>query len=255
MQNALWNRELWKFFRMEAVMTKNTKIFIMVLACITMLCLIIGIVTRNSYVGYRTFKEMAETENLQEYSVQLSDAKEYDYFAASVENYEDLEKISDVIVKISVTNERKLFPHTTTKTKVIVEEVWKGEVQTGQPIFIYEPAHFSYIVSKSFESIGGYQLMEEGKEYYLFLQNLNAPEGYSLSKKEKNSYLPSTASFSKFPVQEGEVKLADKQRLNRDQYHYGEIQNLEIITSKETVLSKYKEIKECVVTCSHHLKK
>ncbi len=231
-------------------MTRNTKILAVVLSCMLVFCLIMGIVIRNSYVGYATFEQMEETENLREYQVRLNDVEEYDNFTSSAEDYKELEKMSDLIVKVSATNERKLFPHTVTKTKVIIEEVYKGEAKKGQSVFIYEPAFFSYYMSKSFESIGGYQLMENGKEYFLFLRKLDVSEGYKMSDKEKNTYLPSAVSYSKFPVQEGEVKTVNKQRLDNGGYRYGEILDLEIITSKKEILSKYKRIKEEVNSLS-----
>jgi len=225
-------------------MIKSTKILMGILSGILALCFAMGIFVRNSYTGYSTFLQMEKEENLEEYYVQVSDVEEYDVFETSVENYEDLEKVSDLIVKVSATDERKLFPHTTTKTKVMIEEVWKGNVKAGQSIFIYEPAVFSYSVNKCYKSIGGYQLMEKGEEYYLCLRKLNASEGYKMSKKEKNTYLPSTASYSKFPVQEGNAETVDRHRLDSDGYTYGETKNMEIITSKEKMLSEYKNIKE-----------
>lgn len=228
-------------------MTKNTKIYFVAMLCIVVLCLVLGIATRNSYVGYSSFAQMEEEENLQGYPVQISDAGEYDEFAAPIDHYSSLEEASDLIAKVSATNERKMFPYTVTKTKVIVEEVWKGDAEIGQPVFIYEPANFSYSVSKTYQSTGGYQIMEEGKEYYVFLQKLKTAEGYKMSDQEKDTYLPSTASYSKYPVQEGDVEVLNKKRLNNGGYSYGEIQNEEIITSDQKILLRYNKIKEEVL--------
>ena len=228
-------------------MTKNTKIYFVAMLCIVVLCLVLGIATRNSYIGYSSFAQMEEEENLQGYPVQISDAGEYGEFAAPIDHYSSLEEASDLIAKVSATNERKMFPYTATKTKVIVEEVWKGDAEIGQPVFIYEPVNFSYSVSKTYHSTGGYQIMEEGKEYYVFLQKLKTAEGYKMSDQEKDTYLPSTASYSKYPVQEGDVEVLNKKRLNNGGYSYGEIQNEEIITSDQKILLRYNKIKEEVL--------
>lgn len=89
--------------------------------------------------------------------------------------------------------------------------------------------------------------MEEGKEYYVFLQKLKTAEGYKMSDQEKDTYLPSTASYSKYPVQEGDVEVLNKKRLNNGGYSYGEIQNEEIITSDQKILLRYNKIKEEVL--------
>lgn len=228
-------------------MTRSTKIYFIAILCITVVCFIMGIFIRNSYTGYSTFEEMEKTENLQKYDVQLHDAEEYDIFDTSVKDYSDLEKTADLIAKVSVADERKMFPYTTTKTKVIIEEVLKGEAETGQQVFIYEPVNFSYSVSKRYKSIGGYQIMKEGEEYYVFLQKLKASEGYKMSDDEKNSYLPSTALYSKFPVQKGNIRILDSKKLDNDGYSYGKVENLEIITSEQKVLSMYKNMKKEVL--------
>lgn len=228
-------------------MTRSTKIYFIAILCITVVCFIMGIIIRNSYTGYDTFEKMEKTENLQQYNICLRDAEDYDTFNTSVKNYSDLEKTSDLVAKVSATNERKMFPYTTTKTKVVIKEVFKGEAKTGQQIFIYEPVNFSYSVSKSYNSTGGYQIMKEGEEYYVFLQKLKASEGYKMSDDEKNSYLPSTASYSKFSVKKGDLKIVDGKKLDNCGYNYGEIQNLEIITSKRKNLLQYKKLKKEVL--------
>lgn len=225
-------------------MTKNTKIYFISIFCMIVLCFAIGIFIRNSYTGYSTFEQMEQTENLQKYYVQLHDLEEYADFDTSVKNYNDLEKITDLVVKVSATDDRKLSPYTVTKTKVIIKEVLKGEAKTGQQIFIYEPVNFSYSVSKRYKTTGGYQIMKEGEEYYLFLRKLKAAEGYKMSNDEKNTYFPSTASYSKFPVQKGNLRILDRNKLDNDEYSYGEVQNLEIITSEQKILSQYKKLKK-----------
>lgn len=229
---------------MEEYMTKRTNIYFAILFCVVLLCSCVGVVVRNSYVGYTSFEEMENKENLREYYVQLT--KEDDYFD-SIESYDDLEQSADVIAKVSATNDRKLFPHTATQTEVVVVEAYKGEVQSGQSIFVYEPAVFSYSVSKSYRSGGGYQMMKEGEEYIVFLQKLKTAEGYKMSEKEKNTFLPTTALFSKFPMQQGRLEVVKEKKINNGKYSYADVENLEIITSENADLEKYVKIKEEVI--------
>ena len=218
----------------------KTKVLAAVLSGFVIVCLVMGLVVRNSYTGYGSFEEM-------ENAVIADRAEEYPEFDSSVRDYAGLEEISDLIVKVSATDDRKLFPHTVTKTRVIVEEVWKGDVESGQELFIYEPAYFGNIPSKVYETIGGYQMMEEGEEYYLFLRRPEVSDGYRMSEKEKITYLPSTASYSKFPVREGETRVLDDQRLDTKGYTYGEVRNLEILTDRKKMLSVYKRLKSKVL--------
>lgn len=89
--------------------------------------------------------------------------------------------------------------------------------------------------------------MKEGEEYYVFLKKLKAAKGYQMSEQEKNTFLPSTVLYSKFPVQRGNVVAVDAKRLEEGEYHYGEIKDLEIITSDQEVLTNYKQIRKQVV--------
>ena len=228
-------------------MTKNTRKYFAIIICVIIICSIMGIFIRNSYTGYNSFEQMEDSENLEDYRVFVENVEKDDDFFMQIKSYNDLENTADVIAKVSATNERELSLHKVTKTEVIVEEVYKGNVEKGQTIFIYEPAIFSYSVSKSYQSLDGYQLMKEGEEYYVFLQNLKTAKGYKMSEKEKNTYLPNTASYSKFPVQQGNVSLVEQKRLNDGEYSYDEIQNLEIITSNQKVLSKYNRLREKVI--------
>ncbi len=225
-------------------MTKRTTIYFAILFCVVLLCCGIGIIVRNTYVGYTSFEQMENKENLQKYYVQLTE--EDDRFA-TIENYDDLKGRADVIAKVSATDKRRMFPHTTTLTEVVVVETYKGKIESGQSIFIYEPAVFSYSVSKSYRSGGGYQMMKQGEEYIVFLQKLKAAKGYKMSKNEKQTFLPISALFSKFPMKKGSVKLISKKKINNGKYCYADVENLEIITSKREDLEKYLKIKEEVL--------
>lgn len=225
-------------------MTKKTKLYFGTILCIIILCVIMGGITRMSYSGYESFDKMERGENLQKFDVVFDQVDEYDGFVEKVENYNDLEKSADLIVKVSSTNERKLYLGATTKTKVTVREVFKGDASIGQSIFVYEPAGFSYSVVQNYESIGGYQLMKTGEEYYLFLQKLKTADGYCMSDEERNTYRPSTATYSKFPVSSGKLNILERKKLNRGRYSYGEVEKEEIITADKVVLSKYEKIKK-----------
>ncbi len=227
-------------------MTKKTKLFFVIIFSLIPLCIVAGIFIRSSYTGYKSFEQMEKTEALSEYSVCLEDVESGSVFDKQVTDLDNMLELSDAVVKVSATNERKLYPSETTKTKVIVEEVFKGDLKKEQSIFVYEPACFSYTANEAYSTTGGYQLMKAGEKYFLFLQNLQAVDGYTFSAQEKKTFLPSTASYSKFPVAEGETNIVDSQKLDDGNYQYEEVQNLEIITSERNVLDKYENLKQNV---------
>lgn len=225
-------------------MTKRTRVYFVVFFCVVFVCFGAGIVIRNSYVGYHSFEEMANKENLQEYYVQLTEEDEQ--FIA-IDDYEELENSADIITKVSATDNRRMSPYTTTLTEAVVVETYKGEIKSGESIFIYEPAAFSYSVSKSYRSGGGYQMMKKGEEYIVFLQKLKTAKEYKMSEKEEKTFLPTTVLFSKFPVQQGELEVINEKKMNNGKYSYADVENLEIITSEKEDLEKYAKIKEKVL--------
>ena len=227
-------------------MTKKTKLFFVIIFSLIPLCILFGIFIRSSYTGYKSFEQMEKMETLSEYSVCLEDVESGSVFDRQVNDLDNMLELADAVVKVSATNERKLYPSEATKTKVIVEKVFKGNLKEGQSIFVYEPACFSYTASKAYSTTGGYQLMKAGEEYFVFLQNLQAVDGYTFSVQEKKTFLPSTTSYSKFPVAKGEMNIVDSQKLDNGEYQYQEVQNLEIITSERNVLDKYKNLKQSV---------
>lgn len=229
-------------------MTKKTKLFFILIFSLIPLSILVGFFIRSSYTGYKSFEQMEKSESLSEYSVCLEDVESGSVFDNQVKDFDNMLKMADAVVKVFATNERKLYPSDATKTKVVVEEVFKGDLKEGESIFVYEPAYFSYTASEAYSTTGGYQLMKAGEKYFIFLQNLQAVKGYTFSAKEKKTFLPSTASYSKFPVREGEVRIVDSQKLDNGEYQYGEVQNLEIITPEKIVLDKYKNLKQKVLT-------
>lgn len=229
-------------------MTRKTKLFFILIFSLIPLSIPVGFFIRSSYTGYRSFEQMEKTESLSEYSVCLEDVESGSVFDHQAKDFDQMLKMADAVVKVSATNERKLYPAEATKTKVVVEKTFKGNLKEGESIYVYEPACFGYTASEDYSTTGGYQIMKAGEEYFIFLQNLQAVKGYRFSANEKKTFLPCTASYSKFPVREGEMSIVDSQKLDNGEYQYGEVQNLEIITSEKTVLDKYKNLKQKVLT-------
>lgn len=224
-------------------MIRTTKIFFAICVCSILLFFAAAVTLRFSYHGYTKLAQLEKAENLQEYLLEVEDAEEDDSVFSDVHNYEELENASDVIARVSVTDERDLFLLDVIKTQVEVKEVYKGDLKTDQIIWIYEPAGFSYNISKTYNTLNGYQLMKSRKEYYVFLQPLITADGYRKSAKEKNTFLPSTTNYSIIPVEKGEHTVLEQSKVDEKEYKYKQIQEQEILTTNKETMEVYLKIK------------
>ena len=227
-------------------MIKTTKIYFLILSLFVLVCIAAGIVVKTSFKGYTQLTDLVKHENINSYSVQVMKVEESDdndYFS-EIDNFKELQEKSGLILKVHVTNERTMYLQNTTKTKVVVKEIYKGSAKKGQEIYVYEPAVLSYSVSKSYDSIGGYQLMKTNNDYYVFLQPLKVFKGYVKSAQENNTYLPSTIKYSVMRVNVGKQEILNQKKLENGEYNYGDVLDQEIITDNKQELVKYQEIKK-----------
>ena len=164
----------------------------------------------------------------------------------NVKDYEDLKEKSNLILKVKVTNDRITYLDTT-KTKVLVEEVYQAKdtsISKKEMIYIYEPAAFLEYPDQTYNSIDGYQLMEAGKEYYVFLNPLKTAKGYKKSSEEEKTFLPSSTNFSVYPLEEGNTKVLDNDKMDSGEYRYKDIKTFEILSMNGDILKQYRSIKK-----------
>lgn len=229
-------------------MTKGTKIYMGICAAVLVCTAVAGVLTRFSFQGSTTLKQLTDNSNINQYTIQIfqEDGVDnlYNMFA-KVSNYSELEKSSELIAKVKVTDDRKLYSNTI-NTKVVLEEIYKsdGNLAKNDNIYIYEPADFEEEF-EIFDSQNGYQLMESGKEYYVFLNGLKTAQGYKKSEKEKITFLPSTTKFSVYSTDNKKQKVLNQEKIDGDEerYNYGEIKNLNILTSSKNELEIYENIR------------
>lgn len=193
-------------------MTKGTKIYMGICAVVFVCVAIAGVLTRFSFQGSTTLKQLKGSNNINEYAVQIFEDDSEDSIFANVSNYSDLEKSSELIAKVKVTDDRNLYSNTI-NTRVILEEIYKSEINLAKDdnLYIYEPADFEEEFG-IYDSIGGYQLMESGKEYYVFLNPLKTAQGYKKSEKEKITFVPSTTKFSVYSIENKKQKVLNQKK-------------------------------------------
>ena len=150
-------------------MTRRTKQYFLICFLCFMLSLVIGLVVKFSFHGYRDFQSMETKENLSKYQLQIMETNNESVFLKT-KNLKKIKKQSDEFLRVKVLKERKLY-RDVTRTKVKIEKVYKSfdHRKEKETIWIDEPAAFMKSYGEIYDSVEGYQLMNDGEEYDVFL--------------------------------------------------------------------------------------
>ena len=229
-------------------MSRETKRFFGIIAVLILLSIIVGVIVRNSYTGFKTVKELSKAKNIDDFLVGVEDSDE-ELLNSNVKNLDDLEKKSDLIVKVKVSDE-KIIEAADLKTKVKVEKVIKSDgsdIKKGSDIYIYEMINLSE-VDDNFLTHTKYNYLGTGKEYYLCLNKLKTIKGYKKSEEEKKTYMYSTNYFSAYSASNNQkaIKLS-KNKLYNVEYKYKNVKNQVILTSDKKIIEKYNYMKSSFV--------
>ncbi|WAA10991.1 hypothetical protein [Fervidibacillus albus] len=140
----------------------------------------------------RANTDRAEENNEEQYTEAKVTVIEADYDL--MENIQEVDQSSTLIVKGTFTGNRTLkewvdeptntVVATASKSDVQVEKVLKGELE-NKTISVYEPAYFQ---DQRFISIEGYNLMEKGHDYVLFLRPMKDDETYVIVGMYQGKY-------------------------------------------------------------------
>lgn len=227
-------------------MTKRTKCYVIVCTVILVGVIVYTVVTRLSFQGSRTLKQLLSCNDVDNYTVQLGAVYERNDVFKNINSYQELKEQSDICAKIYVTNERKLYANTV-YTKAIVEKVYTSdcELDENDEIYIYEPVSFQENF-EIYDAMNGYQLMRTDNEYYIFLNKLPTVKEYKKKKMEEKTYIPSTVKYSVYSVNDEHSQVLDRGRIEGDgeAYRYKDIKNYDILTTVEDELEKYNDIKK-----------
>ena len=226
-------------------MTRRTKQYFLICFLCFMLSLVIGLVVKFSFHGYRDFKSMETKENLSKYKLQIMETNNESVFLKT-KNLKKIKKQSDEFLRVKVLKERKLY-RDVKRTNVKIEKVYKSfdHRTEKETIWIDEPAAFMKSYGEIYDSVEGYQLMNDGEEYDVFLNSEKVIRGYKKSENEKRSYLPSTTKYSIYPVKNRKQKeILSQKKLDNGEYSYGKIKNYYILTTRLEELKQYMENKK-----------
>ena len=226
-------------------MTRRTKQYFLICFLCFMLSLVIGLVVKFSFHGYRDFQSMETKENLSKYQLQIMETNNESVFLKT-KNLKKIKKQSDEFLRVKVLKERKLY-RDVTRTKIKIKIVYKSfdHRKEKETIWIDEPAAFMKSYGEIYDSVEGYQLMNDGEEYDVFLNSEKVIRGYKKSENEKRSYLPSTTKYSIYPVKNRKQKeILSQKKLDNGEYSYGKIKNYYILTTRLEELKQYMENKK-----------
>ncbi|SFC42511.1 hypothetical protein [Bacillus sp. UNCCL81] len=203
------------------------------------LSIVFGIMTRLSYIDNTDLKEISIKND---YQLSLDEGTFANiYFDNNLRELDHYQQKADAIVKVKLLDERT-YKSQSTLSKVIIEESFKNStLKKGQSIFVYEP---SFFLLDRYQSLAGYNIMEKGTSYILFLEKLKAPVDYNFSKREKISFKPISTYYSKFPLKEMGKKT---DILPNKEFRYSDIKSYEILTKDKVILNNYIKLKTSVI--------
>lgn len=142
--------------------------------------------------------------------------------------YEDIDKIdqfSDDIVTAEVVELGKKIDYdfgdgdiaSYTRTKVKIVETHKGELKEGDIIDVAEPSYFDE-ETKEYYLFDGYNIMQEGTQYLLFLKEYTKEDGY-----QDSGYMTTGVHLGKYDLgknkaQEVTSELTTFQEISDSEY-------------------------------------
>lgn len=154
-------------------------------------CVIIGIIVRNSFQNDVSPRMYIDNPR---YKVNIvSNFNNCYILPEAVEDLNDLESPSDVIVKIKVNSNNERYMHSMqTVTEANVMEIYKGNIE-DEKIYILEPVCYfnegDFVISTD-----GYYWLREDEEYIMFLKKY---EDIHIGKA-KYIYMPVCATYGQF---------------------------------------------------------
>ncbi|MCP2239819.1 hypothetical protein [Thermoanaerobacterium thermosaccharolyticum] len=230
-------------------MKKLDKVLISIVVSLIVIGVVVGIFTRFSYKDNVSFSRISN--NIDDYKIVVGDVDSdrafyKSFYVENIKSLSDLELESDYILKVRAEDDRKTL-NNTLYTKVNVVKIYKGNDLKGKNyVYIYEPCFFD-VCNKTFYSQWGYNFMHSNDEYIVFLRKIKAPQGYHYKNNEGISFLFTSVPYGKYKLKDtGEVIAVDEKKIDQG-LKYGDVKDLDIITSDSNVANRYESMKNEVL--------
>jgi len=213
------------------------------------LCVIVGRCTAKSYIDNVDLNEYLSNPELKVVYCGVGydeDTNKGFIDGEKVEDIQDLESGSSIIVKVRLNEsyERQLY-YECVISQVEIEEVYKGDLKTGDKINLFEPA--DCYTNRAIYCTAGYSLMQNDCEYILFLKSLKN----TFFGEDDYVYAPSSTTYSKYLYDDREPKLFTSSEIEEGDettmLKYSDIKNEEIFLYDEEQYNKYIFLKKQVL--------
>lgn len=200
---------------------------------------------KNSFTDDTDVRKYLENKELKFESNPYPYNEKNDTFADynDINGYDDLDKVSPVIVKAHTKSDfkREIY-YQCILSQVEIDEVYKGKLHKGDIIDVFEP--FDLSSDNRIISDDGYNLMNDGEEYVLFLLPLK-DSNYS---KQRTVYCMSTTVLSKYSCKSTGFRLYDNEEIETGAYDYNDIKSEDVFISDKKVFKVYDTIRKNLVT-------
>lgn len=222
-------------------MTRITKVYFLIILILVSVTTGYAVMTKYSFTGEYYLSKIKNQYNLD--SFKYSNIEDSTYFNNSINSLDELEKNSDLIVKVKSLNDSMLF-YNSIETPVKIIDVYSGNdnLKKGDIIYVQEPVSISYLKDmENITSVQGYILMNSNQEYLLFLKHLDKVDGYKYKNNEEITYLPVSTRFGKY-CKEETPKFIDSSKIDSGEIYYGDLKNSSGIFVENDELVKYNSI-------------
>ena len=222
-------------------MTRSTKIYFLAVLILISTTIGYAIMTKYSFTGDYNLSKIREQYDLENFM--YSNNEESIYFNNSINSLDELEKNSDLIVKVQSLNDSILF-YNSIETPVKIIDIYSSNdnLKKGDIIYIQEPVSISYLKNmENITSIRGYVLMNPDQEYILFLKHLDKVDGYKYKNNEEITYLPVSTRFGKYCKEES-PKYIDPLQIDSGEIYYRDFKNSSAVFIDNEELMKYNSV-------------
>lgn len=221
-------------------MTKNTKLYFTGLLVLISVTIGYAFVTKYSFTGDYYLNKIKKQYNLDDFV--YSNIEDSEYFNESISTLDELEKSSDLIVKVKPDDGKLFYNSIERQVKIIDIYRDKDSLKKGDTIYIQEPFSISYLKGmESMNSEKGYVLMNSNQEYILFLKHLDKADGYKYKDNEKITYVPVSTRLSKYCRQEKPL-LVNAFKIEDGELYYKDFKTSSAIFIKTDEWNRYNAI-------------
>ena len=218
---------------------KRKKVTLIIYLSILIILFLIAIITKKSIIYYDNVCK-ADWSNYQVNMIATNDI-----YYSKINNLSDILENSSIILKVRMSDDREIL-NQCVLSEVIVKKIYKNNLDIvldeNKSIYIYEP----FSLQENFIYLdGGYVPMNTDEEYIVFLKPLKVPEGYTMSNKEKISFMYCNPIYGKRSVNNDLYYITqDNENLNFDTIKsYNAIlksENLDIYNQYNNFIKDYK---------------